>query len=187
MAQKKVDQRVEVAKDVLKHLRTMKVAHGVYFSNHRNPEIKLDIPESGDLQKYLGKVTKACNVCALGGMFMSFVRLYDDVQFGSDGDDFDCIKRNNHITTSRDLITQKLNNAGFSDDQLDLIEAAFETEEDDPDYYSKETDPQYWFGSQFKTPKQKLKAIMLNIIQNKGVFKPEKGIKNLKMALVSQK
>jgi hypothetical protein len=100
----------------------------------------------------------SCGVCALGALFVAKVMRTDDCPF--------------HLESyGRDEVSTKLVSL-FSDEQMDLIESAYEL-------YGNQSEPgsAAAFGAKFKAGKPRLKAICQNIIENKGKFKPEKGLK----------
>lgn len=171
--------RVYIARDVLKHLDSEQLIArtGVWLRNGD--------PRTEFLFKFAGKRTKKdndtevrdilnkqkkCEGCALGGMFMCAVKVANKLKLGemvgNDGavgefDTFDYMRR------------------FFSDDQLELIESAFEageggaqgTEEsrgyfgDDPDGHD---DP-----ANEVEPEVRMRMIMQNIIKHKGKFDPK--------------
>ena len=163
----KAEARVEIAKDVLKHLKAMKVTRGIYCGSNGPPDHALEKLE-GDAQQHVGVIQKSCHVCALGSMMVSHIRKFDN--FGMDEFLFGRL--------GREQIAETLGK-WFSQSQLDLIETAFET------YPGKDNREAYeaWetgakrkaklFGNRFKTDRQRLKGIMENIVKNKGTFKPE--------------
>lgn len=167
----KAELRVEVAKDVLKHRKTLRVLAGNTYvkSSHIN-EVNYSKP-SQDIARDLQK--KGCEVCALGACFLSLVALKNE--FDLDG---------SMILTRRE-ITNRLRSV-FSDAQMDLIEEAFEWDVEDLPYGAKEKrlnafackyrsnntyyDPSR--GYDVACSDRRLRAIMKNIIENKGTFKP---------------
>lgn len=157
----KAEARVEIAKDVLKHLRAMKVTRGTYCCSD---EAELEGLE-GDAQQHVGVIQKSCQVCALGSMMVSHIRKFDN--FGMDNFWMGRLDRQD--------IADALGKY-FSQTQLDLIEAAFETA---PGKLNRETYEAgaklkaHLFGNRFKTDRQRLKGIMENIVKNSGKFCPE--------------
>ena len=106
-----------------------------------------------------------CTVCAKGALFMSHVN------------------KTNHCTVD-DLrnydesaaIVDHLEDI-FDPDQLHLIEAAFESDEDFVDRHNteiedEERDSAVDFGHRYTDDEKRLIAICKNIIRNKGIFKP---------------
>lgn len=166
----KAELRVEVAKDVLKHLKTLRVLAGNTYVWSRNSNVDYDKPSqtiARDLQK------NGCEVCALGACFLSLVALKNEFDF--DG---------KTIFTRRE-ITNRLRSV-FSDAQMDLIEEAFERYVEATPYGAKEkrlnafarkyrnNNTYYDTGRGYDVVcgDRRLRAIMNNIIENKGTFKP---------------
>lgn len=166
-AMTKPQQRVAVAKDVIKQLNNgfLDAREGVYF----RPEFN-EIIEIPQLDKAITQIKKQgghCTVCGIGGCFVSLVRLGDKVEteeiFGvfieprDSGDDYKM---------------KQLLRKVFTPDQLSMIECAFEryTGHGDAPYQDRIKAAQ--FGRQYSDSKNRLIAIMKNIIKNKGEFKP---------------
>jgi hypothetical protein len=143
----KVDRKlaVAIAKDVLKHLKLFKPTQGtyVYFSGEEKEEMR-----GMQAQDHIDQLQKKCVVCALGACFLSYIRLENQVTVGD-------VYSGNYS-----VMMEKLKTA-FEPSQLSLIESAFEH-----DY--RESRP-WWKGRPY--PRTRLKAIMANIVKNKGTFK----------------
>lgn len=155
----KAQKRVAIAKDVLKHLATTKVTEGFYCTGEITPDCERD----DNAQKHLTAL-KSCRVCALGSMMISHVRLWDKIKIGFFNPYYSL--QGNRIDTNgadiRDVLVKY-----FPIEQLHDIEAAFELE-----YIRGGTAGAINFGKRYKNPKSRLKAIMLNIVENKGTFIP---------------
>lgn len=138
---------VLLAKDVLKRLkkRYYKVLRENGYARFDRSKAWLDgkVNPGDDLQKALPKL-KDCEICALGGLFLSYVALKDKVK----------VNRGGEISgiEVRDLLAKQIgrDQMGWGYDPSP-IEQAFEDST----------------GS----PRQKLRQIMRNIIRNKGVYK----------------
>jgi hypothetical protein len=168
--------RVEVAKDVIALVNS-----GVLHAGHRgyiNPAGGIIDPEnrnesiinlmtiwtrSGDFKE----VVKQCTVCALGAVTLaSLVKREDEVkaaallQLAEDCD--------------RDIVDDELMCSVFSEEQMDLIESAYEQCAMGDKSYSTDEDTRdaVIFGKDHSTPSNRLIAIMQNIIDHKGEFKP---------------
>lgn len=166
----KAELRVEVAKDVLKHLKTLRVLAGNTYVWSRNSYVDFDKPSQAiarDLQK------NGCEVCALGACFLSLVALKNEFDF--DG----------KTIFTRHEITNRLRSV-FSDAQMDLIEEAFEWDVEATTCGAKEKRLNA-FACKYRNNNtysdtlrsrdvvcsdRRLRAIMKNIIKNKGTFKP---------------
>jgi hypothetical protein len=125
------------------------VQEGSYLGHAE--ELGLQMRE--DAQSQLSKLRK-CQVCALGGMFISYAKLYDKVTPSDCG--------GSQTTPLREY---------FETDQLRLIEGAFEGF-DEFNIYSGcvDTFNFYYITTDSKT---RLKLIMKNMLKNGGTFAPE--------------
>ena len=141
----KAQLRIEIAKDVLKHIKANKIIAktGVYF--HAKAE-KAHYDEQ--LQDVLPEL-KQCMVCALGGLFYGYVKRHNNYTIDDSGTTIivDSWSMSNLMTM-------------FSQTQLLKIECAFEHTTDYRDKHNLEDDD------------KALARIMKNIISNKGTFKP---------------
>lgn len=165
----KVEMRIAIAKDVLKQLaaKKIKAKQRVYGEF----KLKALVKEGDDLQTILktNLKTKSCDACALGAAMISYVRLYDKVKVGEEVHPDDYSPK--ELAMDRPELTL---GKVFPPEQLDLIEAAFE-HDGGLVYYSVselELENAKDFGRHFKSSYNRLKAIMGNIVKNKGTFKP---------------
>lgn len=161
------ERRVAVAKDVLKHLNFFKVKDGnTYCFLDKLPK---SIPNKGSMQDYMDKITntKRCEVCALGAMMLSHVRLFDkfDLDRMVKITDLPDAVRYLHLTYW-DAITALREN-GFSLKDLDAIERAFESRRC-PNKNGIEINLNLPVN-----PAARLGKIMQNIVKNGGDFRPE--------------
>jgi hypothetical protein len=171
---KKAEMRVAIAKDVIAQIKAKKYnpMQGTWveqvggdnyndwlFHNARNCEV--------DVRDYTNNIKK-CNVCALGSLFVSAVNKYNNV-YGtywsvSTNEVFDTSETNNRSPLLR----------YFTIKQIRLIEHTFEGGmgavcfDNDHPMLNKS----YAFYSQYPDSKDRLLAIMKNIVENKGTFKP---------------
>jgi len=160
--------RVAIAKDVLKHLDAQRIEadKGRYFV----PETQ-HIYAGKQLKDVLPKI-KHCKVCALGSMFYSYVSKYNNYiipKYGVRG-------VNNQADKMRDLMDM------FTRQQLNLIETAFERRVIEIDERSVSKTVLYRamdFGERKgiggwddDRDDRTLRAIMDNVIKNKGTFRP---------------
>ena len=164
----KAEQRIEIAKDVLKHIKANKIIAKTrtYFK----PKVR-GKHAGKQLKEILPKI-RECKVCALGSIFYSYINRYNNFvipELGiSEVEDMDI--------EMRELMSM------FPESQLHLIETAFESKKfcsrGDMKIYSYETidkaiDYRYrnnigWIYGDEKA----LIHIMKNIIKNGGNFKP---------------
>jgi hypothetical protein len=117
---------------------------------------------SGDFKE----VVKKCTVCALGAVTLASLVKRDDnvkaaalLQLAEDCD--------------RDIVDDGLMSV-FSDHQMDLIESAYEmcSIGYGSAFCDQDTRNAVIFGKDHKNPSNRLIAIMQNIIDHKGEFKP---------------
>lgn len=141
--------RVAIAKDVIKQIdaHIYKATQGIYFKQI----IGMDGPFPIHRDKYFNPITqtnvgeiKSCQVCAIGSVILSGIRLFNEVEFGR-----------TH-KASYDAVQ-----IWFDMDQAILIEKAFEWQSTR-------------FYKRYPAATDRLKAIMKNIIRNKGKFVPRK-------------
>ena len=163
----KPEKRVLIAKDVIKLIKAKKIViqGGRYF-------------QVGSRGRYIGKQLKdvlpkipKCQVCALGGLFYSYVLKYNNYEIDDDG----LININEKDDEMRGLLKDI-----FSIAQLHLIECAFEQSDIEANCrckYSFNTiirAETYRNKHNIERPNDADKAlihIMKNIISNKGVFR----------------
>lgn len=158
-------QRVELAKDVIKQLQTRRfiAKAGIYFESDALDEMGTET--NPELQTFFNEMSQ-CEVCAKGAMFVCLVDKKNslkllDVSSGSEYNEF-----------SGTLITKYLRDL-FELGQLELIESAFERD-DMGSGYADEEDIQnaIFFGEKFFDDGSRLWGIMENIVQNNGKFVP---------------
>jgi hypothetical protein len=152
--------RVAIAEDVKKWLNVMKLQPGVYLDyygsmcNYVTPE---------DFQKKLRdpNFMKDCAGCARGAMFLSHVRINNHLSFGET------------FCTGQDFSAAKMQEY-FTDKELRRIEMFFEgwaeLPSNDPETRAK---VERFVAGSMKYPdpaKARLRALMNNIIRNKGEF-----------------
>lgn len=170
----KPEQRVAIAKDVIKQLDAefYKAMSGTYF------ESNIEVPASEvQFQKLLKKAKKegeVCVVCAIGSCFTSAVSLGDSFKVDSDNES----PYVDGIYLSAEDMRSELLNKVFSKKQQNLIEQAFEGVDnnwaDDADFVdcTVSSATAIAFGEKYRDVTERLRAIMENIIKNKGTFKP---------------
>ena len=167
MKKTKPELRVEIAKDVLKHIKANKIKVQVmtYFEADNFKDYIGD-----QLQDALPKL-KNCTVCALGGLFYSYIG-----------------RHNNYALNDKyglDEYTMREEMTMFKKGQLLLIETAFEAQDVNSGQcarnstYSPNTIKRavtyrgkYDLLPRYENDDKALIHIMKNIIRNKGTFKP---------------
>ena len=148
---KKVDPRIEVARDVIKLLREKRIVAttGVYF--RAKLQRRLAKNKTVDVQELLSskQVTK-CEVCAKGAMMVAHVMKHDN--FNIKAYDGKSVVRTDGWSCIDPLLDT------FSEAQLSAIEAAFECFDDND------------WGTKYRDNDARLRAIMRRIIKNGGEF-----------------
>ena len=120
---------------------------------------------------YVSAIASNCQVCALGAVFYAMAGREATEKIG---------KRPYAGDMKGDMLARLV--PTFTEQQVDLIEAAFERTammadsyaSDDPDYNytSPEVTRAMNFGHRYDDPADRLAAIMRNIISNNGEFRP---------------
>lgn len=178
----KAGQRVAIAQDVIDALMIDKlnVVENMYLYGSvpsaitRN--VKADSPVS---PSDATKLQASCSACALGSMFLAKIKLGNDVTWG----DMD-LNLYREVYPWGGTIFKKLKTY-FSLQQLCLIESAFEQNELSSAYYyisdcptvvspnfREQLTKAVLFGNKFADPKDRMLAIMQNIVDHGGTFKP---------------
>ncbi len=153
----KKEKRIAILKDALAKLKKRKFITGIYIRKGWQTIKDFDVRD--ELQKHVVTMEKNCEVCMLGNLFLSQVYLYNDFNVGNYNDDM----ARNDIFLSR----------YFSEKQLDLIEAAFETKDIFLDMTPQITKA-IEFGKKYRRDRQRAKAILENMLENDGMFVPFK-------------
>lgn len=171
----KAQKRVMIAKDVLGQIKTNRylAESGTWvepnFSRNSRVSEICDSPETSIQDTFKDKTIESCTVCALGGLFMSCINLNNNTtlrDFDEEADDLGAlIDGNRKLSNSLNRI--------FTREQLILIEQYFE---EGAGYFYRDDDCDLLdsFVDTYPDEQDRLKAIMENIIENKGTFKPEK-------------
>lgn len=142
--------KVAIAQDVIKQLHVLKIKRNngyVVPDEDFNLESLLEFGVTP--QQIAQKAKQTCTLCARGAMMLCKVDKFNNFGF----EDLGCFG-----DISDDTTTEALEDA-FTDEELSEIEHCFESA---------------WTSwSEIKDDKDRLQAIMTNIIDHKGVFKPE--------------
>jgi hypothetical protein len=169
---------VAVAKDVLEQLRLSRldVRCGMYMGGRydsRSGPVAKKISErmikspACDLKDVVDLAASSCRVCAKGAAVLSMARLFDNLPatlfFRSDG-----YPLGNNPWKELEAV--------FSWETIQLIEAAFEKSEA---FACRDTSPTLAlaavnFGRRYESPEDRLWAIMLNVVKNRGEFRPDR-------------
>lgn len=176
----KVEKKVAIAKDVLKRLNKLRF-DGVGYCESKRPMKKLE--GKGQLQKHLPIVEKSCYVCALGATFLSYIRLFNKVRVEDVAETFFSYEGKMGICVPGRLMEERLETI-FPHKTVVLIEAAYEGDTHIDSYYASdsngvsfpkkqaEVDKAVSFGKKHRGKRNRIKAIMKNIVKNKGEFVP---------------
>lgn len=180
-AASKDEKRVMIAKDVIAQVRKdfYVPSYGTWVAFSKF------LPAATSLQEILTKKKDfSCKVCAMGGLMLSAVKYNNSVTLGNDraaaiyyaddsASDLDDSASDLDDSASKNL--RKF----FTPSQLDLIEAAFEVGEgavglpiNKISRRYKSTSAAITFGENYPDPKNRIIAIMKNIIKNNGTFVP---------------
>jgi hypothetical protein len=169
----KTEMRVAIAKDVIAQIKAKKYnpTQGTWVDDE-NQSYEQWLYDNArdckvDVRDYTNNIKK-CNVCALGSLFVSAVNKYNNV-YGtywslSSGEVFNTNETRNYNPLLR----------YFTIKQIRLIEYTFEGGmgavcfDDDHPMVNKA----YAFYSRYPDSKDRLLAIMKNIVKNNGTFKP---------------
>ncbi|HEY6019427.1 MAG TPA: hypothetical protein VIY48_05850 [Candidatus Paceibacterota bacterium] len=155
----KTQKRVIIAKDVIAAIRAswLTPKTGTYLEIEGDPEAVVDVTKGTDITE--------CNACALGSVFVCAARRDQTIELDGDND-------------GQSEMRYKLA-PYFDEDQLSLIETAFESEDyvGEPEYrkdLDKEDkhDRATLLGAKYEDADRRLIAIMKNVIANNGTFKP---------------
>ncbi len=168
----KAQKRVMIAKDVLAQIKDKR------YSALQNSWVVarykygfMPDNESGVQELFAHKKIKHCKVCALGGLFMSCINLNNSTthaDFSVESENIGkMIWKNEKFSNGLDKFFTKL--------QLRLIEFYFECGEG---FFSAPNlcvhyDRAELFYNKYPNHKNRLKAIMKNIIKNNGTFVPK--------------
>ena len=163
--------RVAIAKDVIAQLKSNKYQASpgdwCFISNVSSDKFDTQ----SEVRDVINDNDTTCEVCATGGIFASCVRLNDQFKITNNRKPID------NVDNTLGILPQSvLNHTGkfFSKSQIRLIENAFECGNGYFAQYgfnSKDLRA-IAFGEKFNTSEACMIAIMENIIENKGEFKP---------------
>lgn len=148
----KKELRIAIAKDVLLRLRTNKLipASGVYVGMSYGAKAFAEANGSLQASQCLDTLTNNCRVCALGATFVSYVSIKNKISVMD-------------FATIQQARREELLHKAFTFSQLYDIERCFEGWNDG-----------YLWVECYPTARERMQAIMKNIIRNDGTFKPEK-------------
>lgn len=182
--------RVMIAKDVLAQIKAKRyVARSGTWAQPTFRENFFNTEQTGNesiQQLFASKEIESCDVCAIGGLFMSCTNLNNHTTYKQFNDESDEI---GELIAYGDAYETGISNGldlFFSKNQLILIEIYFENGEgyfsiDNETvntgsrfYKSIDFDHVKSFNDKYQDNDDRLKAIMKNVVENDGTFVPEK-------------
>lgn len=169
----KAQKRVMIAQDVLAQLKAKRYVaeSGCWVQpNYNSTATWADIKYTDSVQElFVEKKIESCNVCALGGLFMSCTNFNNNTLL----EDLDDVSEDlGALVEEEEKLSNKLNKI-FSTSQLKLIETYFEA---NGGYFRDydEDDRIEAFYNKHPSDKKRLQLIMENIVENEGTFVPAK-------------
>lgn len=163
-----IQKRVLVAKDALKQLsiKRYRAVTGDLVNESRSLAKKIDhvfdsdndlIPSKIQLQPMLINTPGTCEVCARGAMMLSCVRKFNDV-----------------VIEGWSTKAEEKSITLFGNRNLKRMEVAFELYDrwSSENYDNDGKALAFGKAASMSSPNKRLKAILLNVIKNKGTFKP---------------
>jgi hypothetical protein len=167
------EKRIAIAEDVLLQLDKGKyiARKGLYILDVIDETGKIFEPDQ-DIKKNFDGI-RNCEVCAIGATILSCTHFANELTFGDVG---------SSIRLINNAKTRKLLSI-FDDNQLLLIESAFEGHDYDADRFGRAAFDQHldrderercdaFFYRYIDDSRERLEAIMENIIENNGTFIP---------------
>ena len=164
----KAQKRVMIAQDVLAQIKTKRYVaeSGCWVQPNINAACEKNLKDEDSVQElFAKKKIKSCNVCALGGLFMSCINLNNNTTVEDLKKEFyigDFVYDDTKISNGLNRI--------FTQKQLILIETYFEGGEG---YFKGGNEKILDFFPNYDDD-ERLEMIMQNIIDNNGTFKPNK-------------
>lgn len=155
----KNEKGIELATDLLKQINTLNIASGDYISGKEFSDIRYSSEHCVKSAQLYMETLKKCNVCAKGALCLIYVEKYNNVTV------YDLYR------SASSGISNTLREF-FSEEQLDLIEAAFECW----DTFIDSDEKIDWDFTPYQKipPKIRLQLIMENIIENDGFLDCDK-------------
>lgn len=165
---------VSIAEDVLKQLNVLRITTGSFINPRNDPSFVAALTIDDDLGQHTGQARKMCDVCALGACFLSYL----DVTKASYTMNDEESRWGVEFHFMEPIMINALGKRNMA-----LIEAAFEqgcgwydnfefTQDDDLIDYIDDYKDAVAFGKRYPQDTDRLKAIMENIIFNRGEFTP---------------
>jgi hypothetical protein len=169
----KAQKRVMIAQDVLAQLKAKRYVaeSGCWVQANYNPASSLaDIKYKDSVKElFAAQKIQSCNVCALGGLFMSCTNLNNNTLL----EELDDVSEDlGNLIDEEEKLSNKLNKI-FTTSQLKLIETYFEA---NGGYFRDydEDERIEAFYNKHPSDEKRLQLIMENIVKNEGTFVPAK-------------
>lgn len=157
------ERKVAVCKDVLSRLDVMQVTSGSYVDSDNEYDCEHDAvvtPSECDM------LFEACEVCARGALLLGRVAVFNKLTWGEIG------LVGDHTITASDSDTTNGLDGIFTYYELCELETAFELGMNLYVLGGDAYDAARNFGHLYPDPKDRLRAILENVIQNNGNFVP---------------
>ena len=169
----KAQKRVMIAQDVLAQLKAKRYVaeSGCWVQANYNPTATwADIKYTDSVQElFVEKKIESCNVCALGGLFMSCTNLNNNTLL----EELDDVSEDlGNLIDEEEKLSNKLNKI-FTTSQLKLIETYFEANGGYFRDYDEDNRIEAFYNK-YPSDKKRLQLIMENIVENEGTFVPAK-------------
>lgn len=169
----KAQKRVMIAQDVLAQLKAKRYVaeSGCWVQANYNPTVTLaEIKYHDSVQElFAEKTIESCNVCALGGLFMSCTNLNNNTLL----EELDDVSEDlGNLIDEEEKLSNKLNKI-FTTSQLKLIETYFEANGGYFRDYDEDNRIEAFYNKH-PSDKKRLQLIMENIVENEGTFVPKK-------------
>jgi hypothetical protein len=163
----KADRVVAIAKDALRTVALVRVSPGTYFEV---ADVKVE-PSKTHFNR--AKNLKKCEVCAVGILFLGHLRVFDKINIADSWSAPIPGADPGGVSFDRDFMADVMKKY-ITPQQLDLMEAAFERTVNlaYSDVSFDELFAASDFGKQYDDPKDRLRAILRNVVKNRGVFNP---------------
>lgn len=171
------ERRIALAKDVIQRIR-MKELNVCMGNGYVVPFDHLNIKDlDGPITKTECKtLQKHCEVCARGGLMLSRIDKFNSIEW-KDVIGTDIFQDSEYLSIEQEDTTKALKGA-FSENQLNLIEAAFEIDAytycglNPPKKKQARGEQAETFGESYDNDSDRLMAICQNIVDH-GEFRPE--------------
>jgi hypothetical protein len=169
----KRERRVAIAQDVLKHIEVSDIRDNRGFIVLNDHNYMFTEKEGVVTPEECEVLRKNCSMCARGAMMISRIDIFNSINWSDFSDQL--IEEFNYVgagLTNRRTTAEALKGA-FGKKQLGKIESAFEKRSIHASEYCSDDvcNDCVAFGIEYSEPKDRLKAIMENIVEN-GKFKP---------------